>query len=71
MFPEGFMIGGFPFKGQKHYQAPVVAVQVDAPLDKSVTVICDLQGEDIEISDSIVASRAYGRIRIKDIERKS
>jgi len=67
-FPEGFLLNGFPYQGDRSMELPFVAVQVDATM--SVDVKCDLQGDGIEISDSYNPSRSFGKIAIKEISAK-
>jgi len=68
VMPEGFLLSAFPFRGSKGYQLPVVAVQVDVSDGKVVDdVTCKLEGENIKVSDSVVPSRAFGKIRIEKI----
>lgn len=68
IFPqEGFQIGSFPFRGQKNYEPPVVAVKIDsAKLNgkKDKKVVCQLEGPNIEVSESSVAHRAYAKVEI-------
>jgi len=63
IFPEkGFQLGAFPFRGQKNYEPPVVAVKID--LSKATKVICWLDGPNIEVSESSVEHRAYAKVEI-------
>lgn len=66
-YPKGFLLAAFPFRGQKDFQLPVVAVQVDLTKDSRKTVICKLEGKGIDVSDSVVPSRAFGKIRFEDV----
>lgn len=66
-FPQGFLLNGFPYEGEKTHQLPFVAVQVDA--SKSVEVKCKL-GNGIKVSDSFNPARSYGNILIEDISAK-
>jgi len=59
--PEGFLISAFPFKGDKFYQTPPVAVIVSGA--GKVTVSCALKGEKIKVSESYIASRAFGKVK--------
>lgn len=70
----GFQKSAFPFKGQKDFMTPPVAVQVTLETDpdvkekkmtKPVTVKCELKGKGIVPSESFVASRAYGKVQMK------
>lgn len=65
MYPkDGFLIAGFPFKGQgATFNLPVVAIQLNVT-QPGKSVDCFLDGPDIVISESYVAHRAYGVIRI-------
>lgn len=67
-FPEGFLLNGFPYEGEKTHHLPFVAVQVDAT--KSVNIKCRLDGEGVKVSDSYNPSRSYGNIQIEDISAK-
>lgn len=66
IFPKGgFQIGSFPFRGQKDFELPVVAVKIDlSKLEKGQTVVCQLEGPNIEVSDSSVAHRAFAKVEI-------
>lgn len=68
-FPEGFLLNGFPYQGDRSMELPFVAVQVDAT--KSVEIKCVLEGEGIEVSDSYNPSRSFGKIMIKDISARN
>ena len=61
VYPKGYLISAFPFKGQACYQAPPVAVKV--PLKGRRTVTCYLKGEGIKVSESDIAHRAFGKIK--------
>lgn len=71
VFPDGFLLAAFPFRNQKNFQLPVVAIQVDLTSTLEKTVICKLEGDGIEVSSSVVPSRAYGKIRLDDLKRKN
>jgi len=62
VFPKGFQISGFPFRGQKNFELPIVAVKFNRTKYKKVD--CVLQGQGIQISESFVPHRAFGKIRI-------
>lgn len=64
-FPDGFLLNGFPYKGEKSIELPFVAVQVDA--STTVNVKCFLSGEGIAVSDSYNPSRSFGKIQLKEI----
>jgi len=61
IIPAGFHIGSFPFRGQKDFELPVVAVLIHKDLNK---VVCQLDGPDIEVSESSVAHRAFAKVEI-------
>lgn len=62
-FPKGgFQISAFPFRGQKDYEPPVVAVKFNRT--KYPVLKCYLEGKGIKLSESYVPYRAYGRIQI-------
>jgi len=62
VIPAGFHIGSFPFRGQKNFELPIVAVKIK---DKSLSkVICYLEGPNIEVSESSVAHRAFAKVEI-------
>jgi sodium/potassium-transporting ATPase subunit beta len=60
--PAGFHIGSFPFRGQKDFELPLVSVKVDA--SQTTEVICVLKGPGIEVSESSVPHRAFGKVKI-------
>jgi len=60
--PAGFQISAFPFRGQKDFELPIVAVKIN--ITETQQVDCYLEGKGIQLSDSYVPYRAYGRIRI-------
>ena len=62
--PEGFLLSGFPYRKQKSYQSPIVAVKVDVS-GGAQSVECTLKGKDIEVSGSFNPSRAYGKIKFE------
>lgn len=62
VMPTGFQISAFPFRGQKDFELPIVAVKFNRTEIKQVD--CWLEGKGIQLSDSYVPYRAYGRIRI-------
>lgn len=64
VMPVGFHIGSFPFRGQKDYELPIVAVKIDLTKYTKTSVICSLDGPNIEKSDSVVPHRAYARVQI-------
>ena len=61
--PEGYLLKAFPFKGQSFYQTPPVAVIVSPSSSKAVTVQCFLVGEQLAVSDTYRASRAFGKLQ--------
>jgi len=63
VMPAGFHIGSFPYRGQKDFQLPVVAVQIDLALVEG-QIICYLEGPNIEVSKSAVPHRAFGKVEI-------
>jgi len=64
VYPKGgFLISAFPFRGQKGFELPVVAVQIRT--GNPTKIDCSLEGKNIEVSSSWVPSRAFGNIRIK------
>jgi len=62
--PAGFHIGSFPFRGQKDFQLPLVAVQIDLTKYKGEKVVCQLEGPNIEVSESSVPHRAFAKVQI-------
>lgn len=60
--PAGFHIGSFPFRGQKDFELPLVSVKIDA--SQATEVICVLKGPGIEVSESSVPHRAFGKVKI-------
>jgi len=62
--PAGFHIGSFPFRGQKDFELPIVAVKIDTSKVLGDKVICQLEGPNIEVSDSSVPHRAYAKVEI-------
>jgi len=62
VFPQGFHIGSFPFRGQKDFELPLVAVQIDTT--KLTKVVCKLVGPNIEVSESVQAHRAFAKVEI-------
>jgi len=64
VMPVGFHIGSFPFRGQKGYELPIVAVQIDLAKYTKNSLICSLQGPNIEVSDSVVPHRAFAKVEI-------
>lgn len=59
----GYQIAAFPFRGQENFELPVVALRFNVHEIK--TFDCNLKGKDIELSESVMPHRAFGRIRIK------
>lgn len=70
VFPEGFLLAGFPYKGDKGHQLPFVAVQVDAAAASEVECTLDDDNNDIEVSSSFNPARSYGKILIGKISAK-
>jgi sodium/potassium-transporting ATPase subunit beta len=63
VFPAGgFHIGSFPFNGEENFELPVVAVQINTT--KTTSVVCELSGPGIEVSESSVPHRAFAKIAI-------
>lgn len=64
VFPAGgFHIGSFPFNGESDFELPVVAVQINTTAVTS-EVVCYLSGPGIEVSESSVPHRAFGKVAI-------
>lgn len=63
VIPSGFLLSAFPFRGEKNYTSPVVAVKIP----KGETTTCRLQGKDIEVSSTEVEARAFGRIKLENV----
>jgi len=64
VMPVGFHIGSFPFRGQKGYELPIVAVKIDLAKYTKKSLVCSLQGPNIEVSDSVVPHRAFAKVEI-------
>ncbi|XP_065056327.1 probable sodium/potassium-transporting ATPase subunit beta-3 [Rhopilema esculentum] len=58
----GYLAKAFPFEGQKDYQTPAVAIQLDLSSGNKLTVKCEIRGEGFKTSDVYIAHRAFGKI---------
>jgi len=72
VYPEGFLLAGFPYNGIKEHQLPFVAVQVKAGEKEADKVECKLDDKDndIKVSDSFNPARSFGNILIEKISAK-
>lgn len=60
----GFPVSSFPYRGDDHWLAPIVALQLNTT--GATTVKCNVYGKNIERSDTYLLERgAYNRIRIR------
>ena len=68
VFPPGFLVSAFPFRGQKGYIPPIVGVQLEGT---GASTTCYINGVGTSVSKSTAPEQAYGKILIGGIIAKS